>query len=110
MGDGYPKRGDYEYIKAKSEEVFYDSKVATKEIVDEVFETVNDRNKLVKTLAIAKSAIRHNMAKDLPKMKTPTAIIWGAQDSVTPPNVAKEFHLLLPNPTFIGLISVDTHQ
>ena len=97
MGDGYPKRGDYDYIKTKSEEVFFDSKVATKEIVDEVFETVNDRNKLVKTLAIAKSAIRHNMAKDLPKMKTPTAIIWGAQDSVTPPNVAEEFHLLLPN-------------
>jgi pimeloyl-ACP methyl ester carboxylesterase len=32
MGDGYPKRGDYDYIKAKSEEVFYDPKVATKEI------------------------------------------------------------------------------
>ena len=97
MGDGYPKRGNYEYIKTKSEEVFYDPKIATKEIVDEVFETVNDRNKLVKTLAIAKSAIRHNMSKDLPKMEIPTAIIWGAQDSVTPPNVAEEFHLLLPN-------------
>ncbi|MGC6422700.1 MAG: alpha/beta fold hydrolase [Flavobacteriaceae bacterium] len=99
MGDGYPKRGNYEYIKAKSEEVFYDPKVATKEIVDEVFETVNDRNKLVKTLAIAKSAIRHNMSKDLPKMETPTAIIWGAQDHVTPPNVAEEFYRLLPNST-----------
>lgn len=97
MGDGYPKRGDYDYIKTKSEEVFYDPKIATKEIVDEVFETVNDRNKLVKTLAIAKSAIRHNMANDLPNMHTPTAIIWGAQDSVTPPNVAEEFHTLLPN-------------
>ena len=76
-GDGYPKRGDYDYIKAKSEEVFYDPKVATKKIVDEVFESVNDRNKLIRTLAIAKSAIRHNMAKDLPNMKTRTAIIWG---------------------------------
>ena len=97
MGDGYPKRGDYEYIKAKSQEVFYDPKVATKEIVDEVFESVNDRNKLIRTLAIAKSAIRHNMAKDLPNMPTTTAIIWGAQDSVTPPNVAEEFNSLLPN-------------
>jgi len=79
MGDGYPKRGDYEYIKKKSEAVFYDPKIATKEIVDEVFESVNDRNKLVRTLALAKSAIRHNMAKELPKMKTPTAIIWGAE-------------------------------
>lgn len=97
MGDGYPKRGDYEFIKKKAEDVFYDPKVATKEIVDEVFATVNDRMKLVKTLAIAKSAIRHNMSKDLPKMKTPTCIIWGENDTVTPPKVAKEFHQLLPD-------------
>ena len=97
MGDGYPKRGDYDYIKAKSEAVFYNPKVATKEIIDEVFESVNDRNKLVRTLALAKSAIRHNMAKELPKMNTPTAIIWGKQDSVTPPNVAEEFESLLPD-------------
>jgi 2-hydroxy-6-oxonona-2,4-dienedioate hydrolase len=97
MGDGYPKRGDYEYIKKKSEDVFYDPKVATKEIVDEVYESVNDRNKLVRTLALAKSAIRHNMSKELPNMNTPTAIIWGAEDRVTPPNVAEEFNQLLPD-------------
>ncbi|MDT0605499.1 alpha/beta fold hydrolase [Croceitalea rosinachiae] len=97
MGDGYPKRGDYEFIKKKAQDVFYDPDVATKEIVDEVFATVNDRMKLVKTLAIAKSAIRHNMSKDLPSMHTPTCIIWGENDSVTPPNVAKEFHELLPD-------------
>ncbi len=97
MGDGYPKRGDYEFIKKKAQGVFFDPKIATKEIVDEVFATVNDRVKLVKTLAIAKSAIRHNMAKDLPKMKTPTCIIWGENDSVTPPDVAELFDELLPD-------------
>lgn len=97
MGDGYPKRGDYEFIKQKAQDVFYDPAVATKEIVDEVYATVNDRLKLVKTLAIAKNAIRHNMAKDLPKMHTPTCIIWGENDTVTPPNVAEEFNQLLPD-------------
>lgn len=97
MGDGYPKRGDYEFIKKKAQDVFYDPEVATKEIVDEVFATVNDRIKLVKTLAIAKSAIRHNMAQDLPKMRTPTCIIWGENDGVTPPDVAELFHELLPD-------------
>ncbi|MDX1363954.1 alpha/beta fold hydrolase [Arenibacter latericius] len=97
MGDGYPKRGDYEFIKKKAEDVFYDPAVATKEIVDEVYATVNDRMKLVKTLAIAKSAIRHNMSKDLPHMHTPTCIIWGKDDKVTPPNVAEEFNTLLPD-------------
>ncbi len=52
MGESYPKRGDYEYIRKKAENVFYDPKVATKEIVDDVFETVNDRNKLIKTLLL----------------------------------------------------------
>ncbi len=97
MGGGYTKRSDYEVIKKKAQEVFYDPEIATKEIVDEVYATVNDRKKLVKTLAIAKSAIRHNMAKDLPKMDTPTCIIWGKNDNVTPPEVAEEFHDLLPD-------------
>lgn len=97
MGSGYTKRSDYEVIKKKAQDVFYDPEVATKEIVDEVYETVNDRNKLIKTLAIAKSAIRHNMAKDLPKIQVPTCIIWGKNDTVTPPEVAEEFHTLLPD-------------
>lgn len=99
MGESYPKRGDYEYIKKKAENVFYDPAIATQEIVDEVYQSVNDRNKLIRTLAIAKSAIRHNMAKDLPEMYQPTSIIWGKQDNVTPPNVAEDFHKLLPNST-----------
>ena len=99
MGDSYPKRGDYEYIKKKAEDVFYDPEVATKELIDEVYESVNDRIKLIKTLTIAKSAIRHNMAKDLPKMHVQTCIIWGKNDKVTPPDVAEEFNKLLPNST-----------
>lgn len=97
MGESYPKRGDRDYIQKKAENVFYDPKVATKAIVDDVYETVNDRNKLIRTLAIAKSAIRHNMGKDLPNMETPTCIIWGKNDNVTPPDVATEFHELLPD-------------
>jgi pimeloyl-ACP methyl ester carboxylesterase len=99
MGDSYPRRGDYDYIQKKAEAVFYDPKIATKEIVDEVYAMANDRIKLIKTLTIAKSAIRHNMAKDLPKMHIPTCIIWGKNDSVTPPEVALEFEKLLPNST-----------
>lgn len=99
MGESYPKRGDYEYIKKKAQDVFYDPEIATKEIIDDVYETLNNRNKLIRTLAIAKSAIRHNMAKDLPSMKLPAGLIWGKNDSVTPPEVAEEFDKLLPNST-----------
>jgi len=37
------------------------------------------------------------MSKDLAKMPTPTCIIWGENDNVTPPNVANEFYELLPD-------------
>jgi len=99
MGESYPKRGDYEYIRKKAEDVFYDSSIATKEVVDEVYNTVNDRNRVIRTLAIAKSAIRHNMANDLPKINIPACIIWGEDDVVTPPSVAKDFEKLLPKST-----------
>ncbi len=99
MGESYPKRGDYEYIKKKAQDVFYNPEIATKEIVDEVYDTLNNRTKLIRTLAIAKSAIRHNMGKDLPSMKLPAGLIWGKNDTVTPPEVAEEFDKLLPNST-----------
>ena len=97
MGDTYPKRGNYEYIEQKTRDVFYDPVIASKELVDEVYGIVNNRITVLKTLTIAKSAIRHNMADDLPNMKQPTCLILWKQDSVTPPDVANDFHKLLPN-------------
>ncbi|OIQ41798.1 MAG: alpha/beta hydrolase [Bacteroidetes bacterium MedPE-SWsnd-G1] len=97
MGDTYPKRGNKEFIENKVREVFYDDKIATPELVDQVFEIVNDRIKAIKTLSIAKSAIRHNMADNLPDMNVPTCLIWGKQDIVTPPEVANDFDRLMPD-------------
>ncbi|MBO9632198.1 MAG: alpha/beta hydrolase [Chitinophagaceae bacterium] len=97
MGDTYPKRGDYEYIKKKTEQTFYDPRVATKEIVDEVFDTTNNRLKVIKIIALAKSAIRNNLGEELNQIKQPTLLIWGNNDTVTPPFVAREFQRLIPN-------------
>ena len=103
MGESYPKRENYDYIKRKTQEVFYNPRIASKDIVDEVYETVNNRDKLLRTLAIAKSAIRHNMSDELPNIKTPTLLIWGENDLVTPPEVANEFDSLLPNSKLIWI-------
>jgi 2-hydroxy-6-oxonona-2,4-dienedioate hydrolase len=97
MGDTYPKRGDYEYIRKKAEVTFYDPQTATKEIVDEVYETVNNRLKAIKVIALAKSAIRNNLGEELNQIKQPTLLIWGNNDAVTPPFVAREFQKLIPN-------------
>jgi 2-hydroxy-6-oxonona-2,4-dienedioate hydrolase len=97
MGDSYPKRGDYEYIKKKTELTFYDPKTATKELVDEVYSITNNRLKAIKIIALAKSAIRNNLGEELNQIKLPTLLVWGNNDTITPPFVAQEFHKLIPN-------------
>jgi pimeloyl-ACP methyl ester carboxylesterase len=97
MGDSYPKRGDYEYIKNKTAQTFYDPAVATPELVDEVFEITKNRIKVIKIIALAKSAIRHNLGEELNQIQQPTLLIWGNNDIVTPPFVAEEFKKLIPN-------------
>ena len=97
MGDTYPKRGDYEYIKNKSQLTFYDPAMATKELVDEIFEITNNRLKVIKIIALAKSAIRNNLGEELNQIAVPTLLIWGNNDTITPPFVAKEFNKLIPS-------------
>lgn len=97
MGETYPKRGDYEFIRKKTELTFYDPNVATKELVDEIYAIVNNRLKAIKIIALAKSAIRNNLSDELRDIKLPTCLIWGKNDTITPPMVAEEFKNLLPN-------------
>lgn len=97
FGGSFPRRESYDFVKEKVEFTFYDPAVATKELVDDVFTTINDRNKVIRILAMAKSAIRHNMAKEVHKITVPVALIWGKDDKITPPEVAVEFSQLLPN-------------
>jgi pimeloyl-ACP methyl ester carboxylesterase len=97
MGGSYPKRGNYQYIKERVSYTFYDPKVATKELIDEVFEITNSIPKCLRIVAIAKSAQRNNMADEIPKIKIPTLLVWGLNDTITPPLVAHEFNRLIPN-------------
>ena len=97
MGDTYPKRGDKEYIRNKTALTFYDPNLATEDLVNEVFEITNNRLKVIKIIALAKSAIRNNLGEELNQVKQPTCLIWGNNDTITPPFVGKEFHRLIPN-------------
>jgi pimeloyl-ACP methyl ester carboxylesterase len=97
LGDGYPNKENYEYVKTKTQQTFYNPNTATKELVDEVYETVNNRAKAIRIITIAKSAVRHNLKNDLHKLTMPAKLIWGKNDTITPVFVAQEFQKLLPN-------------
>ena len=97
MGGSYPRRGSYDYIRERVAYTFYDPNVASKELVDEVFETTKSIPKCMRIVAIAKSAQRNNLAADLPTLDIPTLLVWGLNDTITPPMVAHEFNRLIPN-------------
>ncbi|MEZ5046734.1 MAG: alpha/beta fold hydrolase [Chitinophagaceae bacterium] len=97
MGETYPKRGDKDYIRKKVELTFYNPASATDELVDEVYNIVNNRLKAVKIIYLAKSAIRHHLGEELQNLHMPVCLIWGKNDTITPPMVAHEFEKLLPN-------------
>ena len=97
MGASYPKRGDYAFVKEKVEYTFYDPNVATKDLVDEVFEVTSSIPKCLSMVAFARSAQKHNMANLIQEIKIPTLLIWGLNDTITPPIVAHEFDRLIPN-------------
>ncbi len=99
MGGSFPKRGNYEYIKERVEYTFYDPSVISKEYIDEIFETVSSIPKCMSIVQIAKSAQRHNMADELHLIKVPTLLVWGLNDTITPPVVAHDFNRLIPNST-----------
>ena len=97
MGNSFPKRGNYEFIKKKAQSVFYDPATATDELVDEVYSTVNDRNKAIRVVVTAKSAVRNNLEDKISSINAPTLLVWGKQDDITPPFVAEKFDELIPN-------------
>ncbi len=96
-GGSFPRRGSYEFVEERVKYTFFDPKVATKELIDSVFEVTKSIPHCLRMVSIAKSAQRHNMAKEITKIAVPTLLIWGLNDTITPPIVGHEFNQLLPN-------------
>lgn len=97
MLGSFPRRHDYEYIKHRVEYTFYNDEIASKELVDEVFDVVSDNRKCFQIIKTAKTTQRNYVTKELKEIQIPALLIWGEDDKITPPKVAEEFKELLPN-------------
>jgi len=97
MGQSLPRRSNKDFIKERVEYTFYNPQTASKELVNEVFDIVNDNNKAIRIIKIAKSAQRQNLAHRLKEILCPTLLIWGLNDNITPVPVAHQFHRNIKN-------------
>ena len=95
MGGSFPKRGSYDYIAERVAYTFYDPEVASKELINEVFQITSSIPKCMSIVGIAKSAQRNNVAKDLARIQVPALLVWGLNDTITPAEVGHEFNRLI---------------
>lgn len=97
FGGSFPKRGDYNYINERVNYTFFNPKILSKKYIQEIYDTLNDNDKCLNIIKLARSAQRNNISKLLHKITSPTLLVWGLNDTITPPSVAHEFNRLIEN-------------
>lgn len=93
----FPRINDYDFIADRVREVFHNQEAITDTLIEDVFNTIQDREKALSVVRTAKAARSQNLKNILNTIKTKVQLIWGLQDRVTPVSVAEEFYHLLPN-------------
>lgn len=81
-----------EYLKKKIEEIFFDKNFVTEAIVDEAYELLLNKKHKLNIVRLTKSAKSYNVKKDLRRISCPALLVWGREDTITPPSVAVEFN------------------
>lgn len=78
-------------IREQACEIFYDPIHVTEELVDTLYHTLSDRSYRRFLVRVAKATRDRHMRDELAKVGVPTWIIWGRNDTITPPFVAEQF-------------------
>jgi len=93
----FPRINDFEFIANKVKEVFYNQEAISDDLIENVYATIQDRERALSVVRTAKAARSQNLKDTLYTITLPVLLIWGMQDIVTPISVAEEFFYLLPN-------------
>lgn len=78
-------------------EIFYDESNVTEAMVDTTLDLFADRQKFRVSLRVARFIQETSVRELLPAIRCPVLLVWGANDQITTPEAAREFHSLLPD-------------
>ncbi len=97
IGTSTMRRRDRAFIRDRAAVTFYDKAHVTEDLIDEVYEIVNDRGSALRLIRMARSTQQETLTDDLARVKAPTLLVWGRDDAITPPDVAEQFKDRMPN-------------
>jgi pimeloyl-ACP methyl ester carboxylesterase len=78
-------------VREQACEIFHDPVHVTDELVESIYTMLIDRKYRRFLLRVAKATRDRHMGEDLANVHVPTMIIWGRNDTITPPFVGQQF-------------------
>ena len=97
LAKGYFKRKNYDFISEATKDIFFDRTVPSPEMIRDVFNAIQSNEIVLRSIRFTKSATKHLMHHELPKIHVPVLLVWGKQDPITPVEIAPLFQELLPD-------------
>ncbi|MEE2937586.1 MAG: alpha/beta hydrolase [Planctomycetota bacterium] len=94
---GLNSRPSREFVRSTVTEILHKDELVTEELVDEWHRAVSDRDYARFILRVSRATRDRSVEHELDSLQLPTLIIWGANDEITPPSTAEEFHRRIPN-------------
>jgi len=94
---GLFRRKNYENIKIQTKNIFHNKEIPPDEMIQEIYNLILSYENVIRAIRLTKSVRQYNMQEEMKEIKTPTLLIWGNNDPITPPQIGAEFHKLLPN-------------
>jgi len=95
--DALPVRPTKKYVREHMARVFINKEFITEEAVDEIFQILSRRLKVLNLIHAARSAKKDNLLSELKEINVPTLILWGEDDVITTMQVAETFHKNIKN-------------
>ena len=92
MQSSVMRRSDKNYLRPRVAKTFYDESMCTDELLDGVIEVINTREKALRLIRFARAVEKGPIKDDLHKIHARTLLIWGKQDVITPPDVARTYN------------------
>lgn len=90
------RRQDRNFIRERAALTFFDPVHVTDKLVEKSYTLANDRNRALRILRLARSSQAETVTDQLARIETPTLLVWGRNDRITPPDVAEAFLRYLP--------------
>jgi 2-hydroxy-6-oxonona-2,4-dienedioate hydrolase len=96
-------RPSREWLEDKIGELFFDRTKMRASDVDRAFVELSDRRHARAMVKLSRTARRNHLGDQIARIKTPTLLIWGRQDVVTPPEACEELLTKIKNSRAVWL-------